>query len=111
MAKYHKVLGFPAEVKLPKEFKNLVATRHAQLAALDDKNGGFRIPVSVRNADVFELVTDDNGKPIQYGISVSYNASYDLTLIVVKPNVVKTAWLCDKSDKHATLDTSKYARI
>ena len=61
------------------------------------------------NIKAFEVETDGH-LLTKCVVRVGYNGRKDICIVFRKGFVV-TAWLCDKDDKHKTLDRSKYDRI
>ena len=65
-----------------------------------------------RNYFLYEAQTDIHDSVYKIVIRTSYDLDRDISIVFAssKKNelIVKTAWLNDKSDKHFTLDKSKY---
>lgn len=59
------------------------------------------------SVQAFEVETE-HGRLTKCAVRVSYNDKKDICLVFRKGFIV-TAWLCNKGDNHATLDTTKYA--
>lgn len=61
------------------------------------------------NIKAFEVETDGHNLT-KCVVRVGYNGRKDICIVFRKGFVV-TAWLCDKDDKHKTLDRSKYDKV
>lgn len=131
---YHKEIGFPRNFKAPAGVLGLKYTRHAEQAALDDRYGEIIKParLTTANYDIVELGVQDNrvSKIVYRGPARCTECHYsqtapadcthekkDIILVVMPPQgagtsewVVKTVWTNLNSDKHRTLDESKYAK-
>lgn len=57
---------------------------------------------------LFEVETS-NGKVCKSVYRVKYNDNTDMC-IVIRPEMIVTAWVNKHDDKHSTLDTAKYVR-
>lgn len=64
--------------------------------------------IKSRNAYLFE-VAEENNKVTKAVYRVKMNDNYNMC-IVIRANLIVTAWLNRINDTHATLDKSKYAR-
>lgn len=104
------LIGLCGEVRL-------VWSSHAEHAAKSDRYG--TVPVVNRidfsNAELIEaeLAIKPNTKPVINKLVYRLDYDYNLDIVfVVIPGAnyftVKTVWLNEKSDKHYTLDRSKY---
>lgn len=111
MQLYHRDIGFPAGIKHLTGVIRLNYSRHAKMAAEDDRYGIMELP---------ETLDVTNGTPVEIEVQggnvtkAVYRAGYDDELdmvIVLQPcGFVRTVWFNKKSDRHNTLDRSKYAR-
>ncbi len=98
-------------------FQTLRWTRHAQLELYHDRYGrlpAHQVPKCFFGVawQLIELETSD-GEPTKYVFRRSAGGDRDL-IIVLRPldngeAVVVTCWTNLKTDRHATLDRSKYA--
>jgi hypothetical protein len=128
---YHADIGFPKNFVPPKGRYQLEYSRHALEASLDDRYG--KIPklttLSVDHMKIIELGVQ-NGKisKILYRGTLACiechqnklpqgncpHPKRDMCIVVIpKPNqpwYVKTVWINLQSDKHKTLDESKYEK-
>lgn len=118
---YHRELGIPEWAKrqiaaLPK--LNLGYSQHAKRACLDDRFGAILNPLLVYFPVLDHVVEVETvqSQVIKFVVRVPYDAVRDLILAIcvdkVAPNhgFVKTLWSNMRSDKHSTLDASKYCR-
>lgn len=112
---YHKDIGFPADVKMPRGFHPVITLRygpHANEESMRDKYGNIRLPkrVDVRRGEIFEIGVRNNVVS-KLGVRFSYDDTRDLILIINPADgFVRTVWFNLKGDKHRTLDRSKYTK-
>ena len=59
--------------------------------------------------DPFEIGVEDE-EVIKYAVRMHLNAIDDITLVIDKNNVIRTAWLNKRDDVHSTLDANKYVQ-
>ena len=111
---YHRDIGFPAVVDtLFGKTLTFRFTHHARRACLNDRYGVIVPPqkVTIEKGQVVEADTD--GAAIyKIVIRFPYNDNFDLCMALL-PNfngdsLVKTCWMNRVSDRHITLDKSKY---
>lgn len=85
-------------------------TSHAICASETDKYEKISLPskVNVSKGEIIEIEIVDN-KLVKLVVGIPYDFKYNLFLVII-PNCarVKTVWLNEISDKHITLDRSKY---
>lgn len=93
-------------------------TNHALRSCLDDRYGQFVPPpvFNVKLADVVEVeVTNGCLSKVVVRIPCASRPGFDLVAALCNPGnvfvTVKTCWLNEAGDKHATLDRSKYVAI
>lgn len=98
---------------LPLKFgkQKLTYSNHALNAAQDDRYGYINLPsyIDTNTAKVIEIeiVQDRFLSKVVYRIS--YSKTHDLVIVVIPERwFVKTVWLNAKSDKHQTLNRSRY---
>lgn len=112
MALYHKDLGFPKGFNSKVGTRFLTYSQHAKLSAINDRYGRIDLPVSVNTNTALCIEAEIANKAVTKLVyRVSYNNTLDLVLVVMPKGaqfIVKTVWLNLKSDKHTTLDLSKY---
>ena len=111
---YHKDIGFPDDLNMPRGFQpvmNLRYSSHATEEALADKYGEIKLPhrVDIRKGETFEIGV--SGTTVtKLGIRFSYDDKRDIIMIISPADgFVRTVWFNEKADKHRTLDRSKYA--
>lgn len=114
---FHRDLGFPAVVetlfgkKLTFRF-----TRHSLRSCLTDSYGTFIPPKEVTVAPGQIVEADTDGATIyKIVLRIPHDEKFDLC-IALMPNIggeslVKTCWLNRVSDRHITLDKSKYQMV
>jgi hypothetical protein len=129
---YHSELGFPQHFKPPTGRKKLEYSRHALEASMDDRYG--KIPklttLSVDHMKIIELGVQNNKiSKILYRGTLSCidchqnklpqadcpHPKRDMCIVVIprpgdQPWYVKTVWINLQSDKHKTLDETKYEK-
>jgi len=110
---YHREIGLPDFAKQLDGTKHtLKLSKHAEQAQYQDRYGAFEIPdvLYVRLPDVFEIGVE--GKQIvKVAVRRKYDDRYDISIVFNKDSgVVRTAWLNERTDRHSTLDASKYCR-
>ena len=109
--RYHKNIGFPKSIVIPKKKLLLVYTHHA----IEKYKNGDIYPIvthlKIELKDVIEVRTKDNVKCTSLLVRKKLDKRRDLTLSIKpfeKYAVVITVWVNNKKDKHKTLDRSKY---
>lgn len=93
---------------------NLTYGKHAQQEAQQDRYGEVKFPTSLclEKYSVIEVETDDNITPIKILVRISHCQYLDICIAFIpQTGIVKTVWLNKKTDKHLTLDRSKYDRF
>ena len=117
---YHKEIGLPDTLSLPVGVYKLKYSRHAQLSAKTDRYGDFsdslrfHQSIDTSKASIIEVETFDNVKPnkIVYRLPLTGWPGYDIVIVVIPGEwVVKTVWINETSDRHKTLNRSKYASL
>lgn len=107
---YHKDIGFPAHYRRPLGIFPITHTRHVRDQSVAR---GITIPshVNFNNCEIIEVGFE--GMRIDHIlVRMVHDSKNDVCIpLAVKRGsmIAKTAWLCDKWDKHKTLDRSKYA--
>jgi hypothetical protein len=110
MALYHFEVGFPEGMHF-RPVLGLVPTMHAQQARLDDPRGIITLPKAFLPgiAQVIEAETDSNGNIIKVLARQPHDSQNDVVYAFIPASrLIKTAWLQTKTDKHRTLDRSRY---
>lgn len=110
--RYHKSKGFPKGVVLPTKAYLLNYSLHAKREAIADgyspENCQLPLWLNFSEVEIFEIEVE-NLKITKVGCRISYNDKLDLTLIIcITDYSVKTVWFNLKSDRHKTIDLSKY---
>lgn len=86
-------------------------SNHALQAANNDRYGNIDLPDSVdtNKAKLIELEVVNNRYLSKIVYRMEYDSEYDICIVIIPERwFVKTVWLNRKSDKHRTLDRSKY---
>lgn len=112
MPLYHKELGFPQNITLPKGPIRLVWSNHAKQEAASDKYGKIAISeqIVIDPYRIFEIEVNEMGELVKFLYRTRHDAKNDIVYaIFARENVVKTVWLNRRSDKHSTLQREKYA--
>lgn len=128
---YHNEIGFPKNFRPPSGTFPLEYSRHAEAACLDDRYG--KIPrlkrLTVDRMNLIELgVKDGRVSKLLYRGTLACmdchsantpqnncpHPKRDMCIVVIpkanQPWLVKTTWINLQSDKHTTLDESKYEK-
>jgi hypothetical protein len=118
---YHTKLGLPKTLKLPKNRKKVVFTRHAKDAAKNDRYGSFShyLPLHTHFdpncGELVEVESHDKITPTKlvYRLPLGPNSDKDLVLALAPYDdcyVAKTVWLNEVSDRHTTLNMKRYTK-
>jgi hypothetical protein len=114
---FHKDVGYPEPVtqtlaKFEGKPYRLDYTGHARRAAQLDRYDKIDLPnrVNFANCEAVEVeVRDKRIHKVVY--RTRYNQQFDLILVIVMETLrVKTVWLNEREDAHATLDTTRFIR-
>jgi len=107
---YHAEIGFP-KVNLWSGCLSLSYSIHALQAANSDRYGHMALPstLDIAAAQIIEIEVESS-KVVKTLYRISYSDRLDICLAVLANGFVKTVWFNEKTDKHFTLDVSKYAR-
>lgn len=113
MSLYHREVGFPACVELPKGKFSLEWSEHAQQQCVMDINGAIKVtPTIILDPyRIFEVQLSQDQKIEKFAYRTRYNGRCDITYVFIPQGenlFIKTVWLNRRSDKHFTLDVSKY---
>lgn len=110
---------FHADVFLPPRFARPVFEgrlnypRHAREASHDDRYGAINLPefFSADCARCIEVEYDEcRDKVVKQVWRQKLDEKRDLVLVINPDGRVRTVWVNLRSDKHRTLDTTKYVR-
>jgi hypothetical protein len=113
---FHSEVYLPTNLtrKLPCGQFSLTYSAHARKAALSDRYGIVRLLpyLDTSRATVIEVEVSPDWRPIKILYRVPVKPGLDACYAVV-PNrngawFVKTVWYNEQSDRHATLDKSRY---
>jgi hypothetical protein len=112
---YHRDIGLPAAVEslFGHTFK-FRFTRHSLQACLSDRYGKITPPASLKIEPGQIVEAESDGAAVyKVVVRVPHKEGFDICIAFL-PNLggeslVKTCWLNRTTDKHATLDKSKYA--
>jgi len=114
MPLYHKDIGLP-KVSLPTGQFTLDYSSHAREEAVVDRYGNIKLPrvIDTSKAEVIEVETDTSGKVSKVLYRMQLDERRDICMPVIPRGLklfVKTVWVNLRSDRHKTLDRSKYAK-
>ena len=112
MPLYHADIYIPSHLNLPRGPWALYYTEHAKRAAKSDRYGTITLMpyLLLSKCELIEVETDGE-KVIKLLYRTQYDAKLDVCFAVIPENGffrVKTLWLNQRSDKHRTLNRSKY---
>lgn len=111
---------YHTEIFLPAAIRALTArtiapriTRHAETAAAGDRYGKLTIPrtLTFSGANVVEAEVEA-GRVVKLVVRLPYDATRDAVFAIGFDNgqsFIKTVWFNLKSDRHTTLNRSRYA--
>ena len=110
MPLYHKDVYMPTGLKLPTGTMLLEYGGHARREAFEDRYGKIDLPTAIDFSQFEVIEVETQGKNVT---KVLYRGTLDsrrdlCIVIIPKRRFVKTVWVNLKSDKHRTLDTTKY---
>lgn len=110
---YHKDIGFPDDVNLPRGFSPVVQLRyggHAREESLVDRYGELKLPraIDVRKGEIFEIGV--TGTTVtKMAVRLSYDEKKDIVIVFIpSTGFVKTVWANLKTDQHKTLNRARY---
>lgn len=114
---YHREIGFPCGFKNPFEGEiKVILSRHAQEARYSDHYGYVAVengPFKLQAGNLVE-VQFEAGVPVKAVLRMPWSAYLDLVMVLLAPvggiALAKTLWFNRASDKHRTLDRSKYVK-
>jgi len=111
---YHFQVGFPKGVEnnLKKigKISNVEYLFHAKKAAMNDRYGIIDLPKTL-NLSTSKIIEVEvlNNRVTKIVFRTHYDVKFDLVVVMNLPDLsVRTVWLNSKTDKHRTLDRSKY---
>lgn len=108
---FHYLTGLPKSFRAH-DIYGLRPSPHAINESNSDKYGCFALPnyVKISEWKVIELEQNDEGQIVKWVIRKVLDNERDIVLVII-PNqkVIKTVWINVRSDKHKTLDKSRYS--
>lgn len=111
---YHRRLGFPPNVAMPRGVHRIQFTQHAIDAAADDFIFDLPMYVDFSKSRVIEAAIE-NGKVCKVLVRVRGGENIHLVLALkiqeFSPLICKTLFVNDKRDNHKTLRRSAYATV
>lgn len=115
---YHSEVHWPKRIrnKLPFGVRPLSYSQHSIRESKSDKYGGFQLPNSVNLNDTYIFEAEELNKAhpltkIAFRLPIDNERSLVVVAIPEKAGLfVKTVWINLNSDKHCTLDKSKYVQ-
>lgn len=108
MGRYHREVGFPEGIALPKGLFPITLSQHAREEAARDR---LELPthLDTRLWVAFEVRTNEAGKVLKVAYRRRYDDRRDAIIVVATDRmVVVTAWANHLNDSHRTLDESVY---
>lgn len=108
---FHRDIGFPKNITMLTGILRLSYSNHAKRAAHDDRYGIMELPetLDVTNGTPVEIEVQ-NGVVVKAVYRAQYDHELDMVIVVQPDGFVRTVWFNMRSDKHATLDHSKYSK-
>lgn len=114
---YHFEIGLPEGFEKPEQRVSINYGRHARKEAFQDRYGRITLPSSIALGSfrVIEVGMID-GKVSKILFRGTLDETRDLCIVLIpgaddKPWFAKTCWINLKSDKHRTLDTTRYEKV
>lgn len=110
---FHTEVFMPESAKAPVHEGRLHYRRHAFKESQKDRYGQIQLPSEFHSADArlieTEVLLESSGARVVKQLwRQSLDAKRDLVMAIMAGGIVKTVWVNLKSDKHRTLDTSRY---
>ena len=106
---YHIEIGFPAWFQRPTGKVRPQYGNHARFESQIDRYGRIQLPVEIDLAkfQVIEIGVED-GRLVKMLVRGQLDATRDICVVLTNTGFVKTVWVNLRTDKHRTLDRSKY---
>ena len=104
---YHADLGIPDDIADPVAGVALTYTLHAHTAAVQDR---VRLPAALPLYTLVEVEATRDNAPLKWVVRCALDTTRDLVLAITSTYLVKTVWVNDCRDDHATLDRTRYDR-
>jgi hypothetical protein len=120
MKKYHKILGFPQNIREKAE-KLIFALNNEKirfsvhsLQELQSEGQAVNIGQAILKYnlafnDVFEIVEGFKGQIEKIGFRIHFDGQNDIVFMLSNDKTLITAWVNKKTDNHKTLDVKQYA--
>lgn len=108
---FHSAIRVPIPFRKPCYEGRLTYGHHARRAAVDDRYGYIQLPemFTAQGAQLIEVEVADDGKTVIKQVwRKPLDRVRDIVLVITSEGFVKTVWINLRSDKHRTLDRSKY---
>lgn len=110
--RYHKDIGWPESLRIPKGIVQLYYSTHAKERFRGKYKGLLILPsfIKLTNQNIFEIETKDRKNCSKVAVRISYDENKDIC-IVLNPStgMVVTLWTNLKKDKHELINTNKYS--
>jgi len=117
---FHKSIGLPKSMVLPKGRKRLFLTYHAQAEAQKDKGGNILPLIETlfhtfdpAEAELIEVETEDRVNVEKAVYRQKATEGSDLVFAIAPYSdryVAKTVWTNKSGDRHKTLDLRRYSK-
>ncbi|WP_434715727.1 hypothetical protein [Paraburkholderia sp. A3RO-2L] len=106
---YHFQLSIPKPYRFPCFQGELTYSGHAKHEARSDRYGHIELPVRLepKCAKLIEVETVD-GVVVKQLWRQPLDATRDIVMAVTNEGMVKTVWVNLRTDKHRSLDASRY---
>lgn len=109
---YHKDIRLPDNFRAPTHSVNINYSHHARKAANNDRYGVMTLPprLALSHLEVIE-VGMENGRVAKILFRTEYDHRLDMCIVLVPGKdawFCKTVWYNERTDKHKSLDRSKY---
>jgi hypothetical protein len=105
---YHRQIGFPSGVKLPRCIVKLTYSSHARSKGIST----WRLPHSLdfSKATIIEIETNAQYRIVKLLCRITFSKRCDLVLAVHPDGFVRTVYINSKNDHHSTLCENRYLR-
>ena len=113
---YHFQVGIPRHITLPRRVVPLLYSNHALREAKSDRVAHYNLPIyktiDLADCQVIEVEVV-NDEPVKWVVRKALDTCNDYVLVLVPMPAglkwgVKTVWVNELNDQHATLDTGRY---
>lgn len=107
---YHKDMGLPKGMPMPKAFIRLRYSPHAKLQA-EGRDLTKLLPAKLPLGFQVIEVKMFQGQVRTWLVRVGFSATHDLVFSLTPDGFVRTIWANDKTDQHATLAKEYYSHV